>query len=98
MDFLTFRELVIAYVQVTAQKCGWKVARVDLAKSGSAYVKLRRKGQKCRVRVADHCASGRSDREFFIIHSAVGRIHQLADFLMCGRLGPVGVTEPGVFP
>ena len=43
-----------ARVLVKAARCGWSIARLQLARSGTVYFELRRGGVRYKVRVSNH--------------------------------------------
>lgn len=84
MEYLTWRELVLAYVFVKAWAAGWAVKAVQHAKSTrSVYVVLKRGAVKARIRVSDHkatCAAKR--RAYFCVQQhGMGRLGDLHDWL-----------------
>ena len=81
LPFVVWRDLAVAFVCIVAVQVGWSVRSVEVARSGTAYVKLARDAVKLRVRLADHVARGRSDREFHVRQRSTGRLRGLRTWL-----------------
>lgn len=88
LDFLTWRELVTAFIKVEARRGGWQVVALQRSKSTrSVYVKLEHEsGATARVRVSDHAASGRPESELHVKRTTMGRLAALPAWL-AGRIG-----------
>lgn len=92
MDYSTWRELATAFVRVSAAADGWSVESVKVAKTATAYVRLRhRSGCLAVVRLSDHRPRrGYGDRLLSIRQRATGRLRMLGTFLArCVGAGPV---------
>lgn len=84
LDFLTWLELVDAFVLVVGDSCGFSLVCRDNARTGSRYLRLRHRetGVKCVVRLSDH-RPGRDigKRGFSVRRRATGRLRSLRGFL-----------------
>lgn len=84
MDFLTWRELALAFVRVEAARWGWCVRQVESARTGTWYVKLQhRSGVRAAVRLSDHRsrAAGWAWRCLHVRQASTGRLRYLGAWL-----------------
>ena len=101
LDYQGWRELVVAFVQVEAWRQGWTCVSVDVASTGSAYVKLQHPvtGLRVRLRVSDHRGSARRLRAegwrlLSIRRATTGRIREVAHWLKRVLQGRGAQTPP----
>lgn len=96
LDFLTWRDLAVAFVRLRASSHGWVVRCIEVASTGSVYVKLQRLQVKAVVRLSDH-RPGRHSRGFArcfcVRHQATGRLSMLDRFLKRGGLDAPSIAE-----
>ena len=85
MEFCTWREMMSAYVSITARAEGWIVERVKVSKSsGSWYVVLRFGRKRAEIRLSDHAprvGTGRRSALLSVHRAVTGRVAALQAFL-----------------
>ena len=82
LPFETWRDLAVAFVQAKAISAGW-LCEVCVARTGSAYVRLRRGADRACVRLSHHRVNRRGgDRRLLdVVQQSTGRLRHLDSFL-----------------